>query len=339
MPREHSLDSNLIRAFIVVAENLSFTRAAEQLGTTQPLLSRAMRRLEDVVGEELFDRTNRQIALTPSGAAFLEEAPGVLDQIGVALRRAQMAGGGNPQSLRIAYASATWGHTFHRGIRKFRRMFPDIALEMRIMAAQEQADALRAGEIDLGLTHLNDCDRHELTWRIIGRNQLVLAIPSDWPVTPGQPVELATLRDRPFVLAPPDAAPDIYAAHIAACQSAGFEPRVAAYVRDAAELRFLVAAGFGAGFVYESALLTQVDGIRFLPMANAPKKLSVDTYVLWLPRRAPAAVRAFIDCMTSEACTAAIVQNGDAFGIEWRRTRFEDAPKGEHSDLEASDAL
>src|SRR5262245_27204013 len=126
MREEHALDVELVRAFIVVAQNLSFTRAAEQLGTTQPLLSRSMRRLEDVVGEELFDRRKRQIALTPSGAAFLEEAQGVLDQLGLALRRSQMAGRGSPKTLRVGYLGSMWMQTFHRGIRKFRSLHPEV---------------------------------------------------------------------------------------------------------------------------------------------------------------------------------------------------------------------
>jgi DNA-binding transcriptional LysR family regulator len=326
------LDTNLVRAFIVVAQNLSFTRAAELLGTTQPLLSRAMRRLEDIVGEELIDRRKRQIALTPSGAAFLEEAQGILDHVGVALRRARSAGDGSLETLRIGYVPAIWLQNFHGGIRKFRRASPEIELDMRGMTSQQQTEALRAGEIDLGLTHLSNCDRRGLAWRVVGRNQLVLAIPSDWPVTPGRSIELASLRDRPFVLSDPEVAPELYAAHTAACRNAGFEPQVAAYARGSAELRFLVAAGFGVGFAYETALLTPVDGIRFMPMASVPEELQIESYVVWLPRRAPAHVQDFIDCMTSETYAAAVVLDGDEFGIEWRRASFDEAPRPEAYD-------
>lgn len=317
------MDTDLVRAFIVVAQNLSFTRAAEELGTTQPLLSRSMRRLEDVVGEELFDRRKRQIALTPSGAAFLEEAQGILDQLGMALRRAQVAGRGSPETLRVGYTASMWMQTYHRGIRKFRRLFPEVHLDLRMMRPDEQTNALRCGDIDLGLMHFSNSDRSDLTWKIIGRDQIVLAIPSDWPADPGRPIDLASLRDRPFVLADPEIAPELYAAHVACCESAGFQPRVAGYNRDPAELRFLVAAGLGAGFTFETALLMKLDGIHFAPMANPPKNLSIDTHVMWRPRRTPANARAFIDCMTSETYVASIVSNPDSFGIEWRRTRFD----------------
>jgi DNA-binding transcriptional LysR family regulator len=326
MRQEHMLDTDLVRAFIVVAQNLSFTRAAEQLGTTQPLLSRSMRRLEDVVGEELFDRRKRQIALTPSGAAFLEEAQGVLDQLGLAFRRAQMAGHGSPQTLRVGFMASMWMQTFHRGIRKFRGLHPELALDLRMMRADEQANALRCGDIDLGLMNFNNCDRSDLTWRLVGRERYILAIPSDWPHVPGQAIDLASLRDRPFVLADPAIAPEIHAAHIACCDNAGFQPQVVRYNRDGSELRFLIAAGFGAGFAFESALLTQLDGIHFAPMKPSPETLFADSHVVWAPRRTPPSARDFIECMTSETYAASVIPQEDGFGIAWRRAVFEGSP-------------
>ena len=324
---KHTLDTELVRAFIVVAENLSFTRAAEQLGTTQPLLSRSMRRLEDVVGEELFDRRKRQIALTPSGAAFLEEAQGILDQLGLALRRAQTSGHGAPRTLRVGYMATMWMQTFHRGIRKFRQRHPEVTLDLRMMGSQEQTNALRCGDIDIGLMSFDNCDRRELTWRIVGRERLILALPSDWPFPIGQAVDMASLRDRPFVLADPDQAPEIHAAHIACCDKAGFQPRVVRYNRDWAELRFLIAAGIGAGFAFESALPMKQDGIHFTPITPTPEAFYVDSHVVWSPRRTPATIRAFIDCMISETYAANVVRTDVGFGIEWTRATFESSDR------------
>jgi DNA-binding transcriptional LysR family regulator len=319
----HGLEIELFRAFIAVAKNLSFTRAAEELGTTQPLLSRSIRRLEDVVGEALFDRSRRQIALTPAGAAFLSEAQAILDRVNLALRRAQMAGYGSPRTLRVGYVGAMWMHSIHWGVRKFRARHPEVTLDLRMMPADEQANALRGGEIEVGLMGFSKCDLRDLTWRIISRESYVMAIPSEWPFDPGRPIDLAALRDRPFLIADPDIAPEIHAASIDSCVNAGFQPRVVKYTRDGAELRFLVAAGMGAGFAFASALQTRMDGIHFAPMTPALTGRFMDSQVVWAPHRAPPLVREFVDCMISESYAAVIVPQAGSYSIEWRRTNFE----------------
>jgi len=316
------LDTKLIEAFIVVAHNLSFTRAAEELGTTQPLLSRAIRRLEDVIGEELIDRRSRQIALTPAGLALQQEAQNILNQIGVAFQRARSAGHGSPGLLRIGYVGAVLSQVFHRGIRKFHKIHPEVTLDLIMMSGSAQTDALRAGELDFGILRFDDHDRRNLTWKVIGRSRLILAVPADWALPPDQPVDLATLRDAPFIFAHPDAAPDVHAAHVASCDAAGFQPRNIRYVRESDELRFLVAAGFGAGFVYETTLLTQMDGVRFLPIANPPENLFVDFYLTWLPQHPPRLAQSFISCMTDETYVAWVMERDGGFALEWRHAIF-----------------
>ncbi len=317
------MDTNLLRAFIVVAQNLNFTRAAEQLGTTQPLLSRAMKRLEDIIGEELFDRQKRQISLTPSGATLLEEAPAILDREGFALRRAQMAGRGAPQTLRIGYGNTMWAQMLYRGIRAFRAVHPEFHLDFRLMAPAEQAEALRCGEIDAGIMGTSKCDRRDLVWRVIGREPYILALPSDWPVLKDEPVDLAMFRDQPFLLADPIRAPDVHAACLACCKAAGFEPRIVKFIQDPAELRFLVAAGMGAGFVFASGLQTRLEGIVFMPMSALQPESYMEMHLIWRDRLLPAGLRAFIDCMSAETFITEIVKSEGGFAVDWRRTSSE----------------
>ncbi|MEV7096519.1 LysR family transcriptional regulator [Amycolatopsis sp. NPDC051045] len=81
-----------LAAFVAVAEELHFGRAAERLGRTQPSLSRAVGALERELGVPLLDRTTRSVALTPAGAAMLPDARTALEAAEAARRRAQRAG-------------------------------------------------------------------------------------------------------------------------------------------------------------------------------------------------------------------------------------------------------
>ncbi|MGH3375334.1 MAG: LysR family transcriptional regulator, partial [Actinoallomurus sp.] len=78
--------------FVTVAEELSFTRAAERLQIAQPPLSRAIQRLERRMGVRLLERTSRSVTLTPAGEVLLREGRRALDATAAAVRRAQRAG-------------------------------------------------------------------------------------------------------------------------------------------------------------------------------------------------------------------------------------------------------
>ncbi|MEV6101533.1 alpha/beta hydrolase fold domain-containing protein [Nocardia sp. NPDC051981] len=82
-----------LRAFVAVAEELNFGRAAQRLYVTQPALSRTIRSLEKLVGCDLFHRNTRSVGLTPAGAALLDRTRDVLAGLDSALTAARAAGG------------------------------------------------------------------------------------------------------------------------------------------------------------------------------------------------------------------------------------------------------
>jgi DNA-binding transcriptional LysR family regulator len=86
------IDLELVRRFIVVAEELNFTRAAARLGMAQPPLSAAIGKLERKLGVRLLERTSRRVTLTPAGAVLLEQGRIALEGVGAAIQRARRKG-------------------------------------------------------------------------------------------------------------------------------------------------------------------------------------------------------------------------------------------------------
>jgi DNA-binding transcriptional LysR family regulator len=86
------IDLELIRRFIVVAEELNFTRAAARLGMAQPPLSAAIGKLERKLGVRLLERTSRRVTLTPAGAVLLEQGRIAVEGVGAAIERARRTG-------------------------------------------------------------------------------------------------------------------------------------------------------------------------------------------------------------------------------------------------------
>jgi DNA-binding transcriptional LysR family regulator len=312
------METELVRAFISVSRNLSFTRAAEELNTTQPLLSRAIRRLEDIIGEQLFDRNSRQIRLTTPGTAFLEEAQDILDQVNRGIRQARAAGHGVRKTLRVGYLPTFHQQNVSRSIQRFRAAHPEVELDFRLMKRDDQAAALRAGELDAGLLDGGVCDRRDLAWDVIGQNHVILAIPSEWGFDPGQPIDLADLKGRPFILPDPDEVPDMHIMLMMLFTRASVEPIVLKYVHDMAESRFLVSAGQCAAFVFATSLLTSIEGIDFIPIRNIPSALVLDFYVIWHPKRMSPTLREFVEYVSDEVQAPEIFRKGNRYTVEWR---------------------
>ncbi|WP_442790343.1 LysR family transcriptional regulator [Nocardia sp. CDC153] len=95
MDTDARVELRQLRAFVAVAEELNFGRAAQRLYVTQPALSRTIRALEKLVGCDLFHRNTRSVNLTSAGTALLEHARDVLDGLDAGLTAARAAGGEN----------------------------------------------------------------------------------------------------------------------------------------------------------------------------------------------------------------------------------------------------
>jgi len=123
-----NLDLDLVRAFVVIAEARSFTRAAERLGRTQSAVSLQVRRLEDRLGAALFTRDPRSVALTPEGEALLPQARRLLrvnDEIVAGLEMADLEGEvrfGAPEDIATTYLPEV--------LAAFARAHPKVALEV-----------------------------------------------------------------------------------------------------------------------------------------------------------------------------------------------------------------
>ena len=310
------MDTRLIEYFVALADARSFTRAAEELGMSQPALSRLIRRLEDTAGTRLVDRRGRQIALTPAGETLLVEARMIVDQVNLALTRTLAAADPVHRILRVGYS--TVDTPLHRGIVKFRGRHPDVYLRfLSGKTAAEQADLLRCGDLDVGLFHFFNCDLNGLGWNRISRLRFVLAVLAEWPFPSDRPIHLAELADRPFVLSDPNFSPEIHDAQLAYCQGAGFRPKVARFGRERAQLTMLVASGFGACFLLEPALRLRADGVRYLVIERPPTDIFTDFYVAWLARAPSPLITDFVRCLTSEARDPRITMKDGRYDIEW----------------------
>jgi LysR family hca operon transcriptional activator len=166
------MDHRYLRYFIAVAEEMSFTRAAERLHTVQPSLSQQIRRLEEIVGAELFLRRKHRLYLTEAGRIFLEESRAILQHTDRAIALARQAARAEAGLVTFGFVPGVEGKIFTRILPMIRVHFPRVELTLRSLTSPQQLEALHNHEINFGFLRppIEDPD---LSWRTILREKIL----------------------------------------------------------------------------------------------------------------------------------------------------------------------
>jgi DNA-binding transcriptional LysR family regulator len=145
------VDVRLMKAAVVLAEELNFSRAAGQLGITQPALSKQIAELEDKVGLVLFERSSQGVEVTEAGAAFVEHARLALSSADRAVHSARAASAGSDTALMIGKSPNI--DPFITSMMQTIRLplFPKLELRISSHYSCESLKLLRSGEIDLAI--------------------------------------------------------------------------------------------------------------------------------------------------------------------------------------------
>ncbi len=140
-----------LRAFLVVAEELSFTRAARRQRVAQQALSAMVRRLERELGFELFVRTTRSVSLTPAGEVLAEHARGALLALEHAVAEARKAERGDRGVLGVGVMAGAALELTEPLLEAFARARPDVKLRLHHHLYDDPTAGLRAGTTDVAL--------------------------------------------------------------------------------------------------------------------------------------------------------------------------------------------
>ncbi|WP_462323319.1 LysR family transcriptional regulator [Desulfoplanes sp.] len=149
------LDIDLLRTFTAVAECRSFTHAAKRLDLTQSAVSAQIRRLENHLGHELFDRAKRRIGLTESAETLMDFAVRILqlhDEALAEMGRSSVAG-----TIRLGIPDDYASFFLPRALQKFRNRFPNIQLEICCQLSMDLIADLGKRRIDIALVTHQPC--------------------------------------------------------------------------------------------------------------------------------------------------------------------------------------
>jgi len=264
-----------LRYFVAVAEELHFTRAAARLGIGQPPLSLQIQQLEREIGTPLFLRLPRGIQLTQAGAQFLEDARALLAGAERAVDAARRLGRGERGTLRVGFTASAVFHPFlPRAIRAYRDRYPDVRVQLSESNTVALLQGLREGAVDVAFVRPPYVLEAAFAAECVLDEPMLLALPPEHPLCRRRTVPLTALAEESFVLYPRPIGAGLYDAILAACQRAGFTPRVAQEAPQMASIVGLVAAGVGIALVPAAMRHVGAEGIEYRALrGDAPRAL------------------------------------------------------------------
>ena len=182
----------------VLAREASFSKAAEKLGISQPSLSQYIKKIEDEVGMELFERAGGLVRLTNAGHVFVDAGRRILDTERQMENSLSDLSQNKTGSLVIGAAPYRASSMLPQAARAFQARHPGMHLVVREETTDKLIEGLQRRDFDLALTLLEE-DVKEFSWELVFEEEVVLAVPSSY-----EPLEARHLPDRKYPAIDPE---------------------------------------------------------------------------------------------------------------------------------------
>lgn len=263
-----------LKYFIATAEELHFRKAAERVHVAQPALSQAIHQLEEEIGTLLFERNNRNVALTAAGKVFYARARVMADNACMAAREARGVGRGDAGTVAIGFISTAAMKVLPATLRHFKEVIPAAQLELLELGPGEQMEELARGHLDIGLTISEVLDEGFRVLELY-REPLIAALPETPAFAAMDRVNLGDLAEQTIITPSRHPRRGYYETVADAYRKAGVRPANIQCVRMIQTGLMLVGASLGIMLVPESFKAIQIKGVIYRPMADPQTEIAV----------------------------------------------------------------
>lgn len=261
-----------LRYFVVVARRRHFTQAAEELFIAQPALSQQIQALELELGVKLFERTSRQVRLTPAGEALLIRAERILGEVEQAEAEMQAFAGLVRGRVKLGLLQSLAVFRLPALLARFSAQYPGIEMVLQEGVTEYLLEQIRGGQLDIALTHsVGDIfpppiPDPNITTEAILEEDLVLVAAPHHRLAQLSSISASELKDEAFILFKPGSGLRQAAIHLST--SGGFAPRILYESGDVGTIRALVAEGLGISVLPQSVVSSpgsEITAIKIIP--------------------------------------------------------------------------
>jgi len=286
-----------IRSFLAVTEEGSLRRAAARLSMSQSALTRQMQALEHELGGRLLERTSTGVQLTSAGRALAEKMGAVLASYDGTMMEVRRLMRGESDQLRIGFLASAAREYLDAALKCVRKNHPKTMLKLLDLTPGEQIAALRAGQIDVGLTdESSELLQGDFYVRKLAEIPSIVALPEQHALADLKTVRLAQLKNEVFVSCSEQQGPGLNRRVLAYCRKYGkFRPKTVGPSQTLPEEFEMIsnenAVAILPGFMRHHV----VPGVRILPLADL--QVTWQIVVVWQRGRTGGALRTLLDAL------------------------------------------
>lgn len=264
-----SITLRQLEAFVAVAAEAHFGKAAARIHVTQPVISQEIKRLERLVGTSLFDRSTRSVALTSVGTELLPHAEDALCAMRTFTERARRLAREPHGEVRVAASPSIVDRLLPALLRRAEAELPQVSVVDVPVQTGEVVDALTGGDADLGIGRFLHAPEGYRT-RTIGEEDVYALLSEAHPLAGRDALDLAELGDLPLLLWPRERHAVYFDHLVGICTDRGLTPLLLAGPPQLVGARsYLIADGRAFALIPESTALRPIPGTRAIPLARA----------------------------------------------------------------------
>jgi len=289
------MNFSLLKSFVTLAESLHFGAASQALNLTQPALTKQIKRLEEDIGAQLFNRGRQGTELTDFGRFFLLDTKPLLLQFENVYRKARRTARGDFGKLEIGLSTSTID-LLSRVLPLFKQQYPDVEVALHDLSSVAQMERLLAGTLHVGFVRAPVFDG--LAYQRVLSDRLALLIPRGF-ASQITAFDVDAIRHFPFLLLQRGIAPRLFDHITSFCALHKFEPSIVQYANELSTILSLVAAEVGISLIAESAFRNPGESVIQLPIDDP--RASWDVGIAWRDDEFDPMVAKFVELVSALA--------------------------------------
>ncbi len=270
------MDIRGLKYFICAAECLNFTRAAKECYITQTAMSLHIAKMEEELGFQLFNRNNRTVELTMAGKEFYERAKLVLQSYEDAVYHSKNTAEGKTGRVTLMVPSCIEGLVIMPRLKRFREVFPNISLEVRLNSPRYLIESLKRYEVDAILCWSEDMEQDpDLELTDVGSFPICMAAGINHPIARVPKVPVSMMANQKSVMIELNGMPNSYRNVGNSWAKVGFDPISVTRVDNMEEVLFYVEMEDGVALVPEYVSYHATGMMVFRPLDIPGKDITM----------------------------------------------------------------